>query len=159
MQSILNAAYDTVHDKRHGGAAGVAEFLGKRHGTMCAEVRPSEESTAKLGLLDAARIMDRFGDYRILNEMCRRLGFMAIQLPPEDEVEPATPLACVTNVSIRFAQLLATVSAAHADGQVTDNELAEVLRAWGELSVEFNRLLLGMQQINAAAKPAHLRAA
>lgn len=74
--NLQDAAYHTVHDYP-GGTSALAVRLGKHTTTLNHEVRPPVGSSAKLGLVDAQRIMAMSGDHRILSfvtQWLRRFG-------------------------------------------------------------------------------------
>lgn len=153
--NIADAAYHTVHDYP-GGPAALAVRLGKAATTLRHEVRPPAGSTAKLGLVDAQRIMALAGDLRILHAMAAEHGQFLVPLPEVvcDDEATAQQLATLAR---EFGDVLGTVAQAMADGRVSDNELRAVERQWGELVSAGQHLLQHFARINAAGKPVALR--
>lgn len=148
---IRDAAYHTVHDYP-GGASALALRLGKSCTTLNHEVKPPAGSSAKLGLLDAVKIMEMSGDHRVMHAIAARLGQMVIPLPQLDADSPgANHLA---DVAREFAEVMQEVALGAADGRISDNERARIERSWGELLVAGQRMLAHFASLNAAGKPA-----
>ena len=131
---VLKAAFNVVHDGE-GGAAAIAELLGKRRDSLDHEVRPSPGSTAKLGLVDAVKISKYRRDWRILYAFADECGHVCIP-----RVEVAAEDATTQGVLSRAAELarevgetFQEVNSALADGTVTPNEMASVERECMEL--------------------------
>lgn len=150
--SIRDAAYHTVHDYP-GGVAELASRLGKHVTTLNHEVRPPVHSSAKLGLLDAAKVMDFADDNRILDALAAARGCMVVPLP-RLAVEDGASFEHVARIAREFAEFMAEVATDMADGRISDNELARIEREFGELVATGQRLLAHCQALNAAGKPA-----
>lgn len=152
--NLLDAAFHTVHDYP-GGTSALAVRLGKSPTTVNHEVRPPVGSSAKLGLIDAQRIMAFSGDHRILHAMAADLGQFCVPLPALPEgTGSAEELA---KLAKEFADVVAVAASAMADGTVTDNELRAIERQAGEMVAAVQHLLRHFSAINAAAKPISLR--
>lgn len=153
--NLQDAAYHTVHDYP-GGTSALAVRLGKHTTTLNHEVRPPVGSSAKLGLVDAQRIMAMSGDHRILQAMAAELGQFCVPLPalPEGADGSADELA---RLAREFGDVVGEVATAMADGKVTDNELRALERQSGELVAAVQHMLRHFAQLNAAAKPITLR--
>ena len=143
---IRDAAYHTVHDYP-GGSSSLAPRLGKRPGVLCHEVAPPEGSSAKLGLVDALRIVQMTGDARILAAFAVECGHMVVPLPaqrpeplPHDARAAGEHLA---EVAREFADVMAAASMALADGRVCENERRSIERQFGEL-IAAGQAMLGM---------------
>lgn len=153
--SILDAAYNTVHDYQ-GGARKLAERMGKSPTSLCHEVNPPDGSTAKFGLLDAAKVMDLTGDHRIMHALAQRLGGMFLPLSGMDlESSDAMHLA---EVAREFGELMAVVASSTVDGVITDNELDRIQREWGELQRVGAQMVGHFARLNAKTKSTALRA-
>jgi len=148
--SVLDALYHTVHDY-DGGAEALAIRLGKRGTSLSHEVRPPANSTAKAGLVDALKVMQFARDYRVLHVMNAECGFMAMPLPVLDEAHQDT-MGHLANVAKEFSDVLQTVAVGAADRTITDNELADLQRQWGELMNAGSSLLANYAAKNAEGK-------
>ena len=128
---------------RHGAA------LGKAAGTLRNELTDrGPESRAKLGLADALRLMHASGDVRTLHAMALEFDHVAIPLPV---VASATSCAeTVAAMAVEFGELISVYSLAVQDNRVTNNELAKVIKAWGELLVAGKALINDASARNAA---------
>lgn len=155
--NLLDAAYHTVHDYP-GGAVALAARLGKHTSTLSHEVRPPAGSSAKLGLLDARKVMHFSYDYRILHALATDLGFMAVPLP-QVVIEGDTSMQFVAELAREFSELMGAAADHLADGRITDTELGRLERGFGELVAAGERLLRHCKQVNAAAKPVDTAAA
>ncbi|MFN7881804.1 MAG: phage regulatory CII family protein [bacterium] len=148
--SLLDAAYDVVHEYP-GGAAAMAARLNKSPTTLCHEL--TRTGTAKLGLLDAKKISDFTGDLRILQAWAVEAGQMLVPLPSLDAGSDEC-LARLSGAAKEFSDLVAEVSTSVADGRVSDNELGCIQREAAELFARVHSLLLAVEQRNHAGKPA-----
>ena len=148
--SVLDALYHTVHDYP-GGAEALALRLGKRGTSLCHEVRPPANSTAKAGLVDAMKIMGLSDDHRTLHAMNAELGYMAVRLPGVD-MASGTTMAHLAAVSREFNDVVQAAAVSAADGVITDNELAQLQRQSGELIAAVHALLGDFVQQNAKGK-------
>ncbi len=148
--TVATAAYHTVHDFFPGGALGLGALLGKSN--LAAEVDPRVRG-AKFGLLDAVKVQDLAGDYRILYAMAAELRhYPPVPMPAQDA--PACPAALRTlaEAAKEFSDLLTAVSADLADGDVSDNDLARAQLEGGELVAKVQQLLGQLAALNAAGK-------
>lgn len=129
--------------QRHGAA------LGKAPGTLRNELTDrGPDSRAKLGFADVLRVMHGSGDLRTLHAMAFEFGHVAIPLP---EVANATSCAdTVAAMAVEFGELISVYSLAVQDNRVTNNELADVIKAWGELLVAGKALINDASARNAA---------
>lgn len=151
--SLLDAAYDVVHE-HPGGAAVLAVRLKKSPTTLCHELTAT--GSAKLGLLDAKKISDFTGDLRILQAWAGEAGQMLVPLPGmgggSDEC-----LAKLSGAAKEFSDLVAEVSISLSDGDVSDNDLARIRREAAELFATVHGLLTAVELRNQAGKPAQER--
>lgn len=151
--SLLDAAYDVVHEYP-GGAAALAVRLKKSPTTLCHEL--TSTGSAKLGLLDAKKISDFSGDLRILQAWAGEAGQMLVPLPGLDNGTDEC-LARLSGAAKEFSDLVAEVSISMADGAVSDNELTRIRREAAELFAKVHSLLGAVEQRNQAAKPQYVR--
>lgn len=155
-QSVLDAAYNVVHDYE-GGAASLAPRIGKAVSTLTQEANGTPQ--AKLGLADAVKITQRTGDLRILLAFASECGQMLLPLPDVAAEQGDDCMRAAGEASREFAELMAEVMGARTDGRTTDNELDRVTRGVGELMRALHCLTASFVASNVASKPAHLQAA
>jgi len=148
--NVLDAAYNTVHDYP-GGAEALAGRLGKRGTSLCHEVAQNMPH-AKLGVLDAMKIMGMSGDLRILHAQAAELQCMVVPLPAFDSPDAATA-AHIARVAQEFADVMCAVATGMADGVVTDNELRSIERHWGELIASGQPVLAQARSMNRRCNP------
>lgn len=138
--NILDAAYNTVHDYK-GGASALAPRMGiKSPAVLNSKVNPNTH-THHITLLEAVKLMEITGDYRILQEMCARLGKVAIDLPDIPESKRDTSLMDTFlylaihkgNVSKAFREMM-------ADGRITQGEALDMSRVINEMHVALAKL-------------------
>ena len=138
--NILDAAYHTVHDFL-GGASALASRMGiKSPAVLNSKVNPNTH-THHITLLEAVKLMEITGDYRILQEMCARLGKVAIDLPDIPESKRDTSLMDTFlhlaihkgNVSKAFREMM-------ADGRITQGEALDMSRVIHEMHVALAKL-------------------
>lgn len=154
--SVLDAAYNVVHD-HPGGASALAPRLGKRSDVLSHEVKAY--GSAKLGLVDAVKVTELTGDLRILHAFAVQCGQVCVPLPDglSAVVDGQQVLVALGKASHEFAQLCAEVCAGLADGTISDNELARIDRESGQLVAMLHVLSGSIRANNLAAKPAVLR--
>jgi len=145
--NIDDAAYHTVHDYP-GGAAALAPRMGKSASSLSHEVKPPANSTAKLGLRDAQRIMVFTGDLRILQAQAAELGQLCLPMPTVSDAgdQSAEHLSALAR---EFADVLSDVAMTLADGKVTDNEMARIERSFGEMVAAGQKMLVHLGALNA----------
>ncbi len=133
MRQILIAAFNTVHDA---GTDAIAELLGKTRGSVAHEVNPPQGGTAKLGIVDAARICLHTRDYRILRAFAEVCGHGIVPLPdwPEGDADVNAILARCGVMAGKFADAIKSANQALVDGKVSKNELDQFLRDSDELA-------------------------
>lgn len=125
--NVLDAASHLVHDRAHGGAAGLAPRMGKTHQALSAEV--AGKPGFKFGLEDAVTAQRLTGKKLILHAMAAELDEMCVPLP-SCAVLLSTPCgATVAEAAQKFAALMQEVAVGLADNRVTDNEKAEIIGA------------------------------
>lgn len=154
--NLRDAAYNLVHDYK-GGAPSLAPRIGKSATTLSHEV--AGEGTAKLGLLDAAKITDLSGDLRILEAWAVNAGQMLVPLPPEFELGSGDCMLRLADSAKEFGELCREVASDLVDGKITDNELGRIDRECGGLIASVHALREALARRNLASKPAHLRVA
>lgn len=157
--NVIDAAYSTVHDYP-GGAEALGPRLGKRGTSLSAEVRPRQPvvhalddgaaaSGAKLGLLDALKVMQMTADYRMLYSMAAELHHFPPVPMPELEGSELPCAYAVSRVAAEFGLLMSEVAEDLRDGSVSDNELRRIEKAWGLLVASGQQLLQQLGRMNA----------
>jgi len=151
---LLDAAYHAIHDYP-GGAPSLAPRMGKSPHTLNHEVTAS--GSAKLGLVDAAKICQLTNDYRILHAFAESCGHVCIPMPDGGMVPNAEGvLTQLAETSREFSELCAEVCVSAADGRITDNELDRISRERMELISALARLGEAVLALNRAGKPTHI---
>jgi hypothetical protein len=152
--NILDAAYNVVHDYP-GGSQSLAPRMGKSATTLSHEV--AAIGTAKLGLLDAAKITHLTNDLRILAAFAANAGQMLVPLPNAAPMSDDCMLR-LADTAKEFGELCREVAGDLVDGEISDNELGRIDRACGELIASVHAMREALARRNAAAKPDHIRA-
>lgn len=150
---VLDAAQHLVHDYP-GGAASLAPRLGKTHTTLCNEV--TGRHGYKLGLQDSVKASVFADDLRILNAFAAAMRCTVLRLPDVPDV-PGDALAHVSALAEEFGDVTRTFVSSIADGRVTANEIAELVKQWGELQAAGQHLVAYAQAMHEAGKPAFVR--
>jgi hypothetical protein len=122
---VAKAAFNVVHDCE-GGSGAVAALLGKVRGTIDHEVNPPKGSTAKFGLLDAAKVTKWSRDFRILYAFAEECDHLCIPAPRgTDDFDGSTEkvLTKASTLSREIARTFEEMSTALADGNVSPVEL------------------------------------
>lgn len=153
--NLLDAAYNTVHDYP-GGSQSLAPRMGKSATSLSHEVTCT--GTAKLGLLDAAKITMLTGDLRILQAFAANQGQMLVPLPHLEAMSDDSMLR-LADAAREFGEMCTAVASTLADGVITDNELERIDRESGELIASVHALRESLAARNRAAKPEFIRAA
>lgn len=159
--NILDAAALTVRDYP-GGTAAMAQRLGKSVHSLRHEL--TGDGTAKLGVLDAEQIthfaqqVHAPNALAYINALCANVGGMYVPMPAALDLTSDDCLRGLGESAKEFAELCAIVSKSLADGSISDNELADIERASGELMASIQSLGVALSARNLAGKPASLRA-
>ncbi len=150
---LLDAAYHSVHDYP-GGAPSLAPRMGKSPHSLNHEVTSS--GSAKLGLVDAAKICQLTGDYRILYAFAEACGHVCIPMPAGTAPNAEGVLTQLAETSREFAELCTEVCASAADGRITDNELERISRERMDMLTALARLGEAVLVMNQSGKPSHI---
>lgn len=155
-------ALDNLARQYPGGIAALAVRMNKHPGTLRSELQPPPGSTAKLGYVDAIRIMS----------MCRQVGMPAALTPldmveesfdrvaiamPRGNVEHGELAKCLAEASQEFAALMGEVAQDLEDSRISDNELKRIRAKGQALMGGIGELLRVVGEMNAASKPATYR--
>lgn len=152
--NLLDAAYNVVHDYP-GGSHSLAPRMGKSATTLSHEV--AADGTAKLGLLDAAKITTLSGDLRILEAFATNCGQMLVPLPAAVDLQSDDCMLRMAATVREFGDLCTEVAADLQDGKISDNELARIDRECGELIAAVHGLRQALEQRNHQSKPDHIK--
>ena len=155
MHPLMIAARLTVRDA--GGAKQVAPHLDKSHETLTKELDPNFPG-GKLGLIDAATIVQATGDRRILQAFAEECRCAVFPLPELAADVDDDTMHHISQMVTDFSVTLRDVSAAVADGRVNDNELDDAVRDWLKLNAAWHRLYAHMIRLNERSGPTELRA-
>lgn len=149
MSAVLDAAHQLVQ-AYPGGAESLAPRVGRNATTLRHEVNRTGQ--AKLGLADSVSMSVMSGDLRILNAFAAECGCLVLQLPSSLNGD-STSLERVSQLAKEFSDLVATVTAAKADGTVTANELALIEREGAEMMRATQVLLAHLRSVHEAGVP------
>jgi hypothetical protein len=149
MSHVLDAAYH-LGQAYPGGVEALAVRLGKNATTLRHEF--SGAGFAKLGLQTAVDASVLSKDYRIVNAFAAECGGMFVLLPSSLGGE-GMAMQRVAVLAREFGEVVATVSEATADGEVSANELARVEREWAELVAAGQALMAHMRAKHEAGRP------
>lgn len=119
---VLDAAHATAHGYP-GGAEALAIRMGKAPGALRQELLG--KPTHKLGLRDAAAMIDLTGDHRIIHALCAQVGMVAIPVDANG-ARGGDLLGMLLDQHAATGDMAAAVRAAVADGVVTANELSDI---------------------------------
>lgn len=147
---LRDVAANVVHDYQ-GGAPSLAPRIGKNATTLSHELKGT--GGAKLGLLDAEKITQRTGDLRILAAFAINCGQMLVPLPEALAVEGDDCMLRLADTAREFGELCQEVAADLADNTISDNELARIDRACGELIASMHSMREAVARRNMAGKP------
>jgi hypothetical protein len=131
--------------------------MGKSPTTLSHEVTAT--GTAKLGLLDAAKITDLSGDLRILSAWATNAGQMLVPLPDAARTGTDDCMLRLADTAREFGELCKEVAVDLADGSISDNELTRIDKDCGQLISSLHTLRASLSRRNQDGKPAPLRAA
>lgn len=144
--SVLDAAYWTGRDFPGGMQALAARIC---HHNLADELNPNRPS-AKLGLQTAVDMQVFARDFRILHAMASACGHYP-PLPMPETLPGSSPcLAQLSKLAHEFSQLVGEVTKDLGDNQVTNTELADVVRCWHALVACGQGLVHQMAAMNAA---------
>jgi hypothetical protein len=147
--NLLDAAYNVVHDYP-GGSQSLAPRLGKSASSLCHEVTAT--GTAKLGLLDAAKITQLTGDLRILSAFATNAGQMLVPLPQCAEFAANECMLRLADTAREFGTLCNEVAVDLADGNISQNELARIDKECGNLIASVHALRESLEARYQAGK-------
>lgn len=149
MSHVLDAAYH-LGQAYPGGVEALAARLGKNAITLRHELNGT--GFAKLGLQTAVDLSVLSKDHRIVNAFAAECGGMFVLLA-ESLGGDSAAMHRVAVLAKEFGEVVATVTEAAADGEVSANELARVEREWAELVAAGQALVAHMRAKHEASRP------
>lgn len=156
MDALIHAAANTCDDFPN-GVSGMAAAIGKNKFSLMHEITCT--GSAKLGVIDAAKIAVRARDARIPNAFSELCGGLFV---PGAAMLPVTggTFADLSRLAGEFAQLVQEVTKDARDAEITDNEMARIEREWAETVAAGQALMVHLRAAREAAQSRrHLRAA
>ena len=152
--NVLDAAYLTGQDYP-GGTEALAMRVGRPN--LSDELNPGRPK-AKLGLQTAVDMQVFSGDFRVLMAMAVTLRhYPPVPMPDEVDGQAGPCMRTLAKVAQDFSSLMGEVTKDLADGQVSDNELKRVERAWLKLMQTGQHLLRELGGMNAATHTGHAK--
>jgi hypothetical protein len=156
--------FDRLCKRYPGGIAAMALRLGKRDGTLRAELKPPVGATAKLGLDDAVEIMRNCRQVGMPDALApmdlieAEFGRQAIHLPELAQLDDADLVRHTHRLTSEFSDVLMAVAAAGDKDGCSDRDLHNAEVQFAEMIAAGHQVLERMRRMNAEAKPAHLQA-
>lgn len=148
--SRVMAAAMTLARHFPGGAAGLGNLMGKSN--LADELNPNLPRS-KLGLDDAVEMELLSNDSRILRAHAEELRhFPPIPMPEGFDANAVPCMQAMAATLKEFADLVAAVTDALGDGQVTDPELLTARKEWDDVMVAGAVLMAQMAAMNRAGK-------
>ncbi len=146
---IADAAYHTAHGFP-GGVPALAQRMGMSQNTLAHKVSLHNE-THHLTLREAVTMQEVSQDKRIAQAMCAALGGVFLDLGCDRK---HTTMEQVMHMAAEFGDVLGSVNAAVADGQVTPNEMQDCERQAAELMAALNAVLTQVRSMMPKAPQA-----
>lgn len=145
---VLDAFFHTV-DEYPGGASSLGPRMGMSGAVLSNKANINNTSNKPL-LVDADRAMGLTGDFRILQALAHKHGFLLVKAPEADICESdMSVLETVVSLGVANGAYLQTVNAALADGKIDKREIALVRKAEKILqttAAEVSQRLEGMSE-------------
>ena len=141
----IDAFYHTVHD-HPGGAASLAPRMGMSAAVLCNKADPKKECNKPL-LIDVDKVMGLTGDFRILQALAHKHGFLLIKAPDGTEECDMSVLESVMETGVAHGQFMQSIHAALSDGRVDKKEveaISEAERALQTAAATTTRRMKGM---------------
>src|SRR5690606_19490891 len=114
--NVLDAFYHTVHDYP-GGAESLAPRMGMTPAILNNKADPKKEHNKPL-LVDADNIMGLTGDFRILQALNHKHGYLMVKAPDADATaSDMAVLEHVVGLGVANGKFMQTINAALADGR------------------------------------------
>ncbi|HWK70010.1 MAG TPA: phage regulatory CII family protein [Burkholderiaceae bacterium] len=130
--NVLDAFYHTVHDYP-GGSESLAPRMGMTPAILNNKADPKKEHNKPL-LVDADNIIGLTGDFRVLQALAHKHGFLLVKAPSgAGDSSDMAVLEQVVGLGVANGQFMQTIHSALADGRVDESEMKRIRAAEREL--------------------------
>lgn len=154
MHPVIHAANNTAEDYP-GGLPAMAAALDKPYITLHHQLH--EVGSAKLGVVDALKMVCRARDARILNAMCEAAGYLPPMPRPEAlDVAGDEAMAHVARTMKEVADVAQEICSRVHDG-ISDNDMVVIQREWGEAMAAGVAMMAHLESMRDAGRPGRLR--
>jgi hypothetical protein len=128
---MIKPHYNAIEQSAHHlvanfGADNFAALLHKNPNTIRNEVN-SHVTGAKLGLVDAVRMMQLACNFELLQQVCMECGFIAVPLP-KNLMTDSCVVKSLTHWQAKFGETAQTIHWALEDNFITPNEKLAIQR-------------------------------
>jgi hypothetical protein len=127
------------------GADKFAKLLHKTPNTVRNEVNVHIH-TAKLGLVDAVRMMQLAGNYELLQQVCLECGYIAVPMP-KSLVVSSCVLQSLTHWQAKFGETAQIIHWALEDNLITPNEKTDIQRSGLEKIGAFMNVMKALEPL------------
>lgn len=145
--NITDSAYATAHDYG-GGTESLAPRLGMSGAILRGKVNP-KDSSHKLTLAEAQRMMVISEDHRILHSMSDELGYICVPMPTFTNSSDMDLLDSFISVTKELGEFSAEFQRGWANGRIESDELERLRKEFYEMQQAGLAL---MQRIEALAE-------
>jgi hypothetical protein len=152
MEEAVNVACDY---KNKAGMTALARDMHMVYTTLNHQL--TGVGSAKLGILTALKMTVMSNDPRILAAFARECGYFVLPLPECGDIEGQPTMQLLAEMAARFADVMKEVCASCEDDDVSDNEMARIVRAWGILQATGVKAIGALERKNLES-PTHMRA-
>lgn len=121
---VEDAAYKTVHNRKHGGSTAIAARMGMSSNVLNSKVNPNCD-THHLRLDEAVTIMEFTNDHSIIQAMAHRLGGVYCEVSGEATKDELIMTAL--SASACQGDVMTEIHKALEDGRISCNELDRLL--------------------------------
>jgi hypothetical protein len=125
--NVLDAFHQTVHSAP-GGCEAIAVRMNLSAGVLRNKANPNS-ATNKATLEEADRLMGITGDYQMLHALAQNHGYVCVKMEEGADASDMAVLEMVTRVWATSGDVGAELTAALADGRITQAELERVRAA------------------------------
>jgi hypothetical protein len=147
---MINSHYNAIEQSAHHlvaqfGADKFAALLQKTPNTVRNEVN-SHVHGAKLGLVDAVRMMQLANCFELLQQVCMDCGFIAVPLPKKLLANECV-LQSLTHWQAKFGETAQTIHWALEDNLITPNEKSAIQRVGLQKIAAFCNVLHALESL------------
>ena len=145
----IDAFYHTVHDQP-GGAESLAPRMGMSAAVLRNKADPKKECNKPL-LADVDKIMGLTGDFRILQALSHKHGFLLVKAPEGTTIESdMTVLEHVAAMAVANGEFMRAIHQALSDGKLTDREMKQIKEAGHTAMTELAEVV---QRLHGISEP------